>query len=221
MRRFLIVVLVLLVVLVPAAWWFLGTPNGRSAQFVVGGALVNLGYRMQDHLEAYDFDAEHAHGASMTPQEVWTEVMRQNRLASGVRRTFPRTHHHPLVALVACMDARLDTNEITGDTRQYYYVIRTAGSVLEDKEAEMLELAVQNGVKVILLTTHSDCAAERTAADPQLQERYPTLVRAVHERGMRLRALLARPFLADRIAKGELLVKQMNIDTRSEELAPK
>ena len=41
--------------------------------------------------------------------------------------------------------------------------------------------------------------AERTAADPQLQERYPTLVRAVHERGMRLRALLARPFLADRI----------------------
>lgn len=221
MRRFLIVVLVLLVVLVPAAWWFAGTPNGRSAQFVVGGALVNLGYRMQDHLEAYDFDAEHAHGASMTPQEVWTEVMRQNRLAAGVRKTFPRTHHHPLVALVACMDARLDTNEITGDTRQYYYVIRTAGSVLEDKEAEMLELAVQNGVKVVLLTTHSDCAAERTAADPQLQERYPTLVRAVHERGMRLRTLLARPFLADRIAKGELLVKQMNIDTRSEELAPK
>lgn len=221
MRRFLIVVLLLLVVLVPAAWWFLGTPNGRHAQFVVGGALVNLGYRMQDHLEAYDFDAGHAHGDSMTPEEVWTEVMRQNRLAAGVRKAFPRTHHHPLVALVVCMDARLDTNELLGDTRQFYYVIRTAGSVLEDKEAEMLELAVQNGVKVILLTTHSDCAAERAAADPQLQERYPTLVRAVHERSMRLRALLARPFLADRIAKGELVVKQRNIDTHSEELAPK
>lgn len=221
MRRFLIVVLVLVVVLVPAGWWFLGTPNGRHAQFVVGGALVNLGYRMQDHLEAYDFDEAHAHGAAMTPEEVWAEVLRQNHLAASVRRSFPRTPHHPLVALVVCMDARLDTNEILGDTRRYYYVIRTAGSVLEDKEAEMLELAVQNGVKVILLTTHSDCAAERTAADPQLQQRYPTLVRAVHERGMRLRAMLARPFLAERIAKGELLVKQRNIDTDTEELVPK
>jgi hypothetical protein len=28
----------------------LATEAGRRAQFIIGGALVNLGYRMQDHL---------------------------------------------------------------------------------------------------------------------------------------------------------------------------
>ena len=59
------------------------------------------------------------------------------------------------------MDARIDTNELTGDTRHYYYVIRTAGSVLSEREEEMLELAVENGVELVVLTTHSDCAAEK------------------------------------------------------------
>ena len=68
-----------------------------------------------------------------------------------------------MVAVVACMDARLDTNELTGDTRRYYYIIRTAGSVMSEREEEMRELAVAGGVELIVLTTHSDCAAERVA----------------------------------------------------------
>jgi carbonic anhydrase len=122
--------------------------------------------------------------------------------------------------MVVCMDARLDTNELTGDTRKYYYVIRTAGSAIEDEEGDMLELAVANGVKLILLTTHSGCAAERAAADPAQRQRYPALTRSVLERGRRLRELLARPFLAAKIQSGELLVKQLDIDTRTELLLP-
>ena len=33
-----------------------GTRPGREVQFLLGGGLVNLGYRMQDHLEQYDFE---------------------------------------------------------------------------------------------------------------------------------------------------------------------
>lgn len=195
------------------------TRPGRSAQFVMGGALVNLGYRMQDHLTSFDFDAAHEH--EITPEEVWKEVLRQNSLSAGVRRKFPRTVRHPLIALVVCMDARIDTNELTGDTRKYYYIIRTAGSVLDEKEAEMLELAVENGVKLIVLTTHSECAAEGAAANPALRARYPALTKAVDDREARIAELLARPAIAERIAKGELAVKRMNIDTMTEQLHAK
>jgi carbonic anhydrase len=151
---------------------------------------------------------------------VWQEILAQNGLASRVRSVFPRTPRHPLAAIVACMDARIDTNELAGDTRKYYYVIRTAGSVLAEKEEEMLELAVENGVKVIVLTTHSDCAAERAAAVDELRQRLPALTRAVDEREMRIRELLARPAIQSRIADGRLLVKLVDIDTMTERMLP-
>jgi hypothetical protein len=194
----------------------LGTEVGQQAQFTLGGALVNAGFRLQDHLEAFDFE----HHDDISPGEVWDELRRQNALAASVRHTFPRTPRHPLVAVVACMDARIDTSELAGDTRKYYYVIRTAGSVLAEKEEEMLELAVANGVKVLVLTTHSDCAAERAAKDPAMRERLPHLTRAVDERDQRVRELLARPAIASRIADGSLLVKLVDIDTMTDEMLP-
>lgn len=185
-----------------------------QVHFLTGGALVNLGYSLQDGIAEFDLK----HGEDVSPAEVWAEVVRQNELAAGVRANFPRTAYHPLVAMVVCMDGRLDTNELVGDTRHYYYVLRTAGSVLDAKEEEMLELAVQNGVKVILLTTHTDCAAEKAARDPAARARFPELARAIDERELRIRELLERPVIKQRIADGRLLVKRMNIDTMTEHL---
>lgn len=196
------------------------TQQGRKAQFVLGGAMINAGYRLQDHLQSYDFDSEHEH-EEPSPEEVWQEMLKQNQLSAAVRTSFPRTPRHPLVALVVCMDARLDTNELTGDTRKYYYVVRTAGSVLEQKEAEMLELAVENGVRLIVLTTHTDCAAERAARTPELRERYPALTRAVDQRSLRVHELMQRPALRRRIDEGTLAIKVMDVDTRTERLQPK
>jgi carbonic anhydrase len=184
------------------------------AEFDLGGALVNVGFRLQDHLHAYDFEHEH----EITPAEVWTEFERQNELSSSVRNRFPRSTEHPVIAMLVCMDARIDTSELAGDTRRYYYVVRTAGSVLGVQEQEMLELAVQNGVKVIILTRHTDCAAEKAAADPEKRKAYPALTTAVDERDQRVAEFLARPVIADRIAKGELLVKNLTIDTTSDRL---
>jgi hypothetical protein len=82
----------------------------------------------------------------------------------------------------------------------------------------MLELAVDNGVKLIVLTTHSDCAAEKVASQPDTRERYPALTQAVGEREDRIREFLARPAIASKIAEGELLVKLINIDTMTEKM---
>lgn len=189
---------------------------GREAQFVFGGALVNVGYRLQDHLERFDF----RHHEGITPEEIWGEIQKQNRLASSVRSVFPRSHPHPLVALVVCMDSRIDTNELTGDTRQYYYIVRTAGSVLAKKEEEMLELAVEKGVKLVILTTHTDCAAERAAKSEELRQRFPSIVAAVDDREQHVRHFLARPPIAERIKSGQLAVKLVNIDTMTEKMLP-
>ena len=193
------------------------TEPGLRSQFIVGGAMVNMGYRLQDHLESYDF--EHLH--DITPEEVWQEVQKQNELSARVRANFPRTARHPLVALVVCMDARIDTNELLGDTRHYYYIIRTAGSVLSPREEEMLELAVENGVKLVVLTTHSDCAAEKAASEPETRKRYPALAQAVDEREERIRELLERPALKSRMAEDKLDVKFINIDTMTERMLPR
>ncbi len=183
------------------------------SQFVMGGALVNAGFRLQDPLHDYDFQKPH-----LTAQEIWEEFQQQNHLSSLVREQFPRSTEHPVVALLVCMDARIDTSELAGDTRRYYYVIRTAGSVLDEQEQEMLELAVRNGVKVVVLTRHTDCAAEKVAADPLQRAQYPRLSAAVDERTAHVEAFLKRPFIAERIAAGELLVEQLFIDTRSDHL---
>jgi hypothetical protein len=187
--------------------------NHRIA-FLVGGALINLGYYVQDPLDTYDLQ----HHEQLSPQMVWMELLRQNRAASFVRDWFPRTARHPLVAMVVCMDARIDTNELTGDTRRFYYVLRTAGSVLDEKEQDMLELAVEAGVKVVVFTTHSDCAAEGGAASPDFGQRFPALVRAMGERKRRQDEFLARPAIASRIASGALLVKSLHIDTTTERM---
>lgn len=183
-----------------------------EARFLLGGAVLGVGYRLQDGLPDFDF----RHHEDITPEQVWQEFLRQNSLASSVRQHFPRTTYHPLMALLVCMDARIDTNELVGDTRREYYIVRTAGSALSAKEEDMLELAVNNGVKVIVLTRHTDCAAEKVLADPAGRARYPDLVASLQERDRRIRDFLARPAIAERIASGALLVQQMVIDTRND-----
>ena len=202
----------LLVLLIFAALgWGIWLRWGHRAEFILGGAMINVGYRLQDKLDNYDL-AHH----EVSPAQVWDEFLEQNRLASSVRFYLPRSVRHPVVALVACMDGRLDTNEIAGDTRRFYYVLRTAGSVLSPKEEEMLELTVANGVKVVVFTTHTDCAAEKAAKDPAKRALYPQLTAAVDERKARFEAFLARPSIRERSAKGELLVKWMALNTATE-----
>jgi hypothetical protein len=183
-------------------------------EFAVGGALVNLGYRLQDRLSQYDLE----HDDSISPEQIWDELVLQNDLAADVRDVFPRTVRHPVVAILACMDARIDTSELVGDTRRYYYIVRTAGSVLGAAEQEMLELAVLNGVKVVVLTSHSDCAAEGAAADPESREKFPALTELMDARVRRVEEFLARPVIREAIDEGALQVRLARIDTDTDRL---
>lgn len=210
MQRFLLLGIVLAAI--GAGSWFLVSEKN---QFVVGGALINLGYRLQDPVANFDFAHEH-----LGPPQVWEQFLAQNHMAAEVRQKWPRTSRHPVVALVTCMDARLDTNEIAGDTRHYYYILRLAGSVLSVKEEEMLELAVDNGVEVVVFTTHTDCAAEKAAKDPAKRLRYPELARAVDEREAHFEEFLSRPTIREKSANGHLLVKWMDLDTSTERVIP-
>lgn len=183
-------------------------------QFLGGGLLINLGYRLQDHLHA--FDLEHHEG--LTPQQVWLAVKSQNEVAARVRWLFPRSVEHPLVALLVCMDSRLDTSELVGDTRRYYYLIRTAGSVLGPPEQEMLELAVHKGVRVLVLTTHSDCAAERVAKSAEERRRFPAVATLIDERKQRIEEFKQRPAIRAALASGKLAIKYARIDTATDRL---
>lgn len=208
MKRFFVVTLL---ILAAACLWIFR----QKSQFFAGGAMVNLGYRLQDSLDQYDFEHH-----ELTPPQIWDEFLSQNRAAAAVRAQFPRSTRHPVIALLACMDARLDTNEIVGDTRRYYYVLRLAGSALARKDEEMLELAVSNGVKVVVFTTHTDCAAERVAADPAKRTLYPALAKAVDERRLRFDEFRALPVIRDRMRSGELMVKWVDLDTMTERALP-
>ena len=203
---------VLAVAAVAAGVFVLG---GDRLQFAMGGALINMGYRLQDPVANFDFVHEH-----MEPKLIWEEFLQQNHMAAEVRQKWPRTSRHPVIALVTCMDGRLDTNEIAGDTRRYYYVLRLAGSVLSEKEEEMLELAVNNGVEVVVFTTHTDCAAEKVAKDPVQRARYPQLVKAVDEREHRYQEFLDRPTIRAKTNEGHLMVKWMDLDTSTERVVP-
>lgn len=183
-------------------------------QFVAGGALINIGYRLQDHLHAFDL----VHHEGITPQDVWLEVLRQNEASARVREAFPRSTEHPLVALLVCMDSRLDTSELVGDTRRYYYVVRTAGSVLGPAEQEMLELAVLKGVRVLVLTTHTDCAAERAMNAPEQRRQFPALMSLLDERAQRIRQFRERPVIRAALASGTLAIKHARIDTKTDRL---
>lgn len=189
--------------------------GGDKFQFQLGGAMINMGYRLQDPVTKFDF--EHDHPA---PPQIWEEFLRQNHMAASIRQRWPRTSRHPVIALVTCMDGRLDTNEISGDTRRYYYVLRLAGSVLSAKEEEMLELAVNNGVEVVVFTTHTDCAAEKAAKNPAQRAIYPNLVKAIDEREARFNEFLQRPTILQKTSEGHLLVKWMDLDTSTERVEP-
>ena len=187
------------------------------AQFIAGGAMVNAGFRMQDHLEDYDLAGDETHHPSV--EVVLQRLLQQNEDAAEVRSWFPRTSRHPLVATVLCMDARLDSAELMGDTRKYYYTLRTAGSVLSESTQDMLALAVANGVRVIVWTTHTDCAAEKVANSPQEPAKFPHLRDAVHDREAQLDVFLHRPDIAPRLADGTLSVVTARVDTETGRLA--
>jgi hypothetical protein len=75
-------------------------------------------------------------------------------------------------------------------------------------------------VKLVVFTTHSDCAAEKVAKDPERRVQFPELSKAVDERSARFQEFLARPRIRERLSSNELIVKWLDLDTNTERATP-
>jgi hypothetical protein len=166
--------------------------------FAIGGALIDLGYFASRIRIA---------SAPASPDALWTALLAHNHAAADVRAAFPRTVHHPEVALVVCMDARIDTNELVGDTRRYFYVLRLAGSVMSEREEEMLELAVDNGVRARRAHDPHRVRGRPRRADPRCAPATRAWPSGVDEREARRAEFVARPDIAARLRDGTLRVE--------------
>ena len=125
----------------------------------------------------------------MDCEEQLAFVLANNAETADFRSLFPRKFHHGQVLLLLCMDCRLSPEEILGDARPYYYTPRVAGGYISPKVREMIRLAIKAGVRLVVLTKHDDCAAERVAASEEAAE-FENLGAALADREAQI-ALLA------------------------------
>lgn len=181
-----------------------------EAQFILGGFLVNAGYRFQDHVPLTSNE-------KIEGIELLNGIIERNRLASGMRSIFPRSVHSPKIAIQVCMDSRLDTLELVADTRLHYYVVRTAGSSLDSLQQEMFEMSVRKGVHLIILTRHTDCSAEKIAKGEGAKD-FPILTKEVLRRNLRLNEFLNRDLIKKKIIEGKLKVVSVLVHTKNGEL---
>lgn len=206
-RRLVFGLSALALALLVATFW-------RPLLFVGGGGFIAIGHGMQELVSGF------RSGDGDTPQEVLAGVLDANQKASFVRGALPVVKRKPEVLVVMCIDPRLDARIVMGDTRDQYDVVRIPGSVLSEEAIEAIELGVkEHRVKVVLFTTHTECAMEAVAHSHEA-EHFPALSQAVHKREERFKALLERPLIAERIASGELVVKRYVIDTSNDRLIP-
>lgn len=186
----------------------------RPILFLGGGGLISVGHVMQEMVSGGRYsDVDHA-----TPEEVLANILDANQKAAWVRERVPGKVRQPQALIVMCVDPRLDARVVLGDSRDYYDVLRIPGSILSEEAIEAVELGVEKHVvKVVLITRHTDCAAEKVAAS-QDADHFPALSDAVRSREAMFDELLARPIIAKRIASGDLIVRRFMIDTETDRL---
>lgn len=180
----------------------------RPALFFTGGGLVSAGHMVQGFVHGFS-----RAGHVGTPQELLETVLIDNQSASQVERAIAGSRRKPEVIAVMCMDPRLNSEVILGDSRGYYDVVRMPGSVLSGEMIEAIELAVEeHQVELVLFTTHTDCAMEKVASSHEAK-RFPGLSNLVHAREEKFEELMKRPAIQERVKSGKLLVKRYKIDT--------
>ncbi|MBL8229506.1 MAG: hypothetical protein JNL98_13540 [Bryobacterales bacterium] len=187
----------------------------RGVLFVGGGGLVSVGHMVQGFVHGFDY-----RGTVGTPQEILDTVILDNQQSSKVEGVVGGPSHKPEVMAVMCMDPRINSEVVLGDSRHYYDVVRLPGSVLSEEVIEAIELGVkEHRLKVVLFTTHTDCAMEKVAHSEEAHE-YPALSKAVDKREEMYQLMLKRPMIADRLKAGTLLIKRYQIDTPTGKLTP-
>ncbi|HEX5830161.1 MAG TPA: carbonic anhydrase [Gemmatimonadaceae bacterium] len=87
------------------------------------------------------------------------------------------------LAVVACMDARVNVERILGLDEGDAHVIRNAGALVTDDVRRSLETSQSLGTEEVVLLLHTDCGARGGNLDAAARE-------AAAEIGGRVRALI-------------------------------
>lgn len=98
------------------------------------------------------------------------ELLRNNeRYAAGFDLgRLPRQPKRKL-AVVTCMDARLDVHAMLGLREGEAHVIRNAGGIVTEDVLRSLALSRSLGTEKVLLIGHTDCAARTGEIDEEVR----------------------------------------------------
>ena len=84
------------------------------------------------------------------------DLIRQARTATvGALPRAPRMN----TAVIACIDSRVEPNQILGGDQGDFHVIRNAGGLVTDDALRSLMVSQFNGTHRIVVMMHTDCAA--------------------------------------------------------------
>ena len=109
-----------------------------------------------------------ANGVPVRNRSATASAGRGRRSRPDVRRTLPPT---PQVAVVACMDSRLNISELLGIGEAELQLIRNAGGVVTDDVIRSLAVSQRLlGTTEIILIHHTDCGLQKITDDEFMRE---------------------------------------------------
>ena len=149
-----------------------------------------------------------------TPEQIINNILSYNRRAAQQPKA-PVTATH--IAVVRCMDRKLDLNRIFGDLKFVDDIANPFGAV-RPHIIEALKIAVlKHGVRVIFLLEHTGCAARSIAEGPEA-ETYPLTTAAVCQHEQHISALLDDPVMDRALRRRDLAVVRGMVVTDTDEL---
>lgn len=149
-----------------------------------------------------------------SPTQIIDNILNYNRRATQQPKA-PVTATY--IAVVRCMDRKLDLSRIFGDLKFVDDIANPFGAV-RPHIIEALKIAVlKHGVRVIFLLEHTDCAA-RSIAESAEAETYPLTTAAVSQHEKHVGTLLSDPVIDGAIRNQQLAVVRGVIVTDTDEL---
>ena len=92
------------------------------------------------------------------------DLIRQAR--SSTEGALPRSPRRK-TAVIACIDARVEPNQILGGIQGDFHVVRNAGGLVTDDALRSLMVSQFNGTTRVIVVMHTDCAAMAYPADAE------------------------------------------------------
>lgn len=148
------------------------------------------------------------------PDRILANVLAYNARAARVRKA-PVTA--TWIAVVRCMDRKLDMTRVFGDMKFVDDIANPYGAVTP-REIEAVAIAVaKHGVRLVCLLAHTDCAALAIARGEEAAA-WPLTTAGVEETRQNVARLVRDPVIAGALAAGRLAVIRATVVTGTDRL---